>query len=91
MKKKITIAPHDGIVQYEPEMKIIYAALEEVVGEDFSGALVTDESSITHFLTWGNKEKRHEELTQLEQILGLPIDNGSLIHLCHLLRIKVDG
>jgi hypothetical protein len=85
---KITIAPNDGIDNYDQEMSVIYKALEQVMDEDFSGALITDESYITDFLTWGDKEKRAEELKQLEQILGLPMDNTNLVYLCNLIRKK---
>lgn len=85
---KIEIAPSDGIDKYEAEMRIIYNALEKVTGEDFSGAMVTDESYITDFLTWGDREQRNKERQKLEEILGLSLDDPSLIYLCHMIRIK---
>lgn len=82
---KITVAPSDGIDKYEKEMSIIYNALREVTGEDFSDAMVTDESYITDFLPWNERGKERENL---EKILGLSLNNPSLIYLCHMIRIK---
>lgn len=85
---KITLAPIDGIDKYEEEMKTIYSALQKVIGEDFSGAMITDESYITDFLTFGNREQRNKERKKLEDILELSLDNPGLIYLCHMIRIK---
>ena len=88
---RIEVAPSDGIDKYEYEMKIIYDALQEVMHEDFSGAMITDESYITDFLTFGNREQRNNERAQLEEVLGISLNNPSLISICRMLHIKASA